>query len=217
MCAPFSCMNGGHEEGDGIDASGSGKPHICPTTPLLHKLSWAPKQLHDQIYLLFPPCLSSDMTAVIRSKILLLEVRSTIQSFVARRFNSSKSKTSPALPSFDFHDPGPPPEDMRIYPTTCPKARTILKKYHGYESFRGQQEAIIARLAEKGSRVISIMPTGGGKSLIYQIWARLFDSGLVIVVVPLLSLLRVSLRWEVEGLARFPDLRLTGMNMSRIS
>ncbi len=64
----------------------------------------------------------------------------------------------------------------------------ILERLFGYRSFRGAQESVIAHtLAGKDSLVI--MPTGGGKSLCYQIPALLF-SGLTVVVSPLLALMR---------------------------
>lgn len=98
------------------------------------------------------------------------------------------------VPSFDFVDPGPVPPSIanKIYPTKLPEARKILKQYHGYSSFRGEQEKVIARLHHKGP-TIYMMPTGGGKSLVYQILARTIpDDGVIVVVEPLVSLLRVS-------------------------
>jgi len=100
----------------------------------------------------------------------------------------------PKVRSFDFKDPGPLPASLhnRKYPTTFPLARKILKKYHGYSSFRGEQEKVIARLQERGP-AIYIMPTGGGKSLVFQVLARTIpDEGVILIVEPLISLLRVS-------------------------
>ncbi|MCY1492507.1 ATP-dependent DNA helicase RecQ [compost metagenome] len=66
-------------------------------------------------------------------------------------------------------------------------AQRILKDVFGYDHFRGQQGAIIERVAGGGDALV-LMPTGGGKSLCYQVPALLRD-GLAVVVSPLIALM----------------------------
>lgn len=67
---------------------------------------------------------------------------------------------------------------------------TMLKKYFGFEQFRGVQEEVLQRLIEKKS-TLALMPTGTGKSLCYQMMAHLQrESELVLVVSPLIALMQ---------------------------
>lgn len=68
-----------------------------------------------------------------------------------------------------------------------PSAQQILHEVFGYPEFRGKQEAVVNTLAGGGSLLV-LMPTGGGKSLCYQIPA-LMREGVAIVVSPLIALM----------------------------
>ncbi|AHC19053.1 MULTISPECIES: DNA helicase RecQ [Paenibacillus] len=77
---------------------------------------------------------------------------------------------------------------MTVQAPTLERAQDLLQKFYGYPDFREGQKKIVASMLE-GNDTLGIMPTGGGKSICYQIPALLHE-GLTIVVSPLISLMK---------------------------
>lgn len=112
--------------------------------------------------------------------------------------------------SASFNDESTPPKRLAIEPPTFPSALKALTRYFGFKTFRSEQKQVIDKILSGGSATV-VFPTGGGKSLCYQIPALVFseldkdagtreerDSGITLVVAPLIALMKD----QVDALVR---------------
>lgn len=101
--------------------------------------------------------------------------------------------------------------------TSSADIRKTLKSFFGFDSFKGDQEAIIASVLE-GKDVFVLMPTGGGKSLCYQLPALMTD-GVAIVISPLIALMKNqvdAIRGFVEGKESVAHFLNSSLNKSQM-
>lgn len=94
-----------------------------------------------------------------------------------------------------------------------------LKHYFGFDKFKGDQEAIIRNLLD-GNDSFVLMPTGGGKSLCYQLPSLLMD-GTAIVVSPLIALMKnqvdvINGLSEEDGVAHYLNSSLKKAEIDRV-
>ncbi len=99
------------------------------------------------------------------------------------------------------------------------KLHESLKTHFGFNNFKGNQEAVIKNLLE-GNDTFVLMPTGGGKSLCYQLPAMIMD-GVAIIISPLIALMKNqvdSMRTfsAEEGLAHFLNSSLNKAAMNKV-
>ena len=95
--------------------------------------------------------------------------------------------------------------------------KTYLRKYFGFDKFKGEQESIIRNVLS-GKDTFVIMPTGGGKSMCYQLPSMIME-GTAIVVSPLIALMKNQVDAmrgfsNEEGIAHFLN---SSLNKSEIA
>lgn len=108
---------------------------------------------------------------------------------------------------------------MSISTTTQLSPKEGLKKFFGFNSFKGDQEAVVQAILD-GHNAFVIMPTGGGKSLCYQLPAMIMD-GTAVVVSPLIALMKNQVDAirgvsQSDGIAHFMNSSLNKTEMNRV-
>src|SRR5205809_6469458 len=89
------------------------------------------------------------------------------------------------------------PAPAALHRDSVPDALSLLNSVFGLPAFRGEQETIVRHVADGGNCLV-LMPTGGGKSLCYQL-PSLMREGCGIVVSPLIALMRDQVAGLIEA------------------
>src|SRR5713226_2776649 len=103
-----------------------------------------------------------------------------------------------------------------MQPETSSSLTDTLRHYWGYDAFRPGQEAVVQSIAA-GRDACVVMPTGGGKSLCYQLPAVLDTGRTAVVISPLIALMQdqVAQLEQIGVPAAFVNSALTGQDRSR--
>ena len=140
-----------------------------------------------------------------------LQARRTAERDALRRdlgLPTAPPPVAPRPPTPASPPPSPPPPTIELQPTPDERARlqAALRQHFALTTFRpGQLEAIAGLL--RGQSVLAVMPTGHGKSLVYQLAAQLLP-GTTLVISPLIALMKDQL----EGLPPAIEKRATTIN-----